>query len=245
MRRREFITFLGGVTFTSPFAARAQQPERMRRIGVIFALDEKDPVARGRLKAFRLGLRDLGWVEGRNIQVEYRFSGTNLEKSINQNVADLIGRAPEVIVGNSTPVLAALRSATRTIPIVFVVVNDPVGQGFIQSLARPGGNITGFSFVEPEIVGKWIDCVRDIKPNLSRVALMFNPSTAPFYDAYLQAFDASHERRLVEVQAARVRSVAEIEMVIAKLGREPGSGLIVGADLFVLAMRGAIAKAGG
>ena len=243
MRRREFITFLGGVTFMSPFAARAQQAERMRRIGVIFALDEKDPVARGRVKAFRLGLRDLGWVEGRNIQVEYRFSGTNLEKSINQNVADLIGRAPEVIVGNSTPVLAALRSATRTIPIVFVVVNDPVGQGFIQSLARPGGNITGFSFVEPEIVGKWINLLSDIKPNLSRVALMFNPSTAPFYDAYLQAFDASHERRLVEVQAARVRSVAEIEMVIAKLGREPGSGLIVGADSFVLAMRGAIAKA--
>jgi ABC-type uncharacterized transport system substrate-binding protein len=176
----------------------------------------------------------LGWVEGRNIQVEYRFSGTNSAKSINQNVADLMARAPEVIVGNSTPVLAALKSATSTIPIIFVVVNDPVGQGFISSLARPGGNITGLSFVEPEIVGKWIDLLIDVRPNLSRVALMFNPATAPFYDAYVKAFNASPERRLVDVQAAHVRSAAEIELVIAKL---------VGADSFVLAMRGTIAKA--
>ena len=242
MRRRDFISIVVGAA-AWPLAARAQQPERVRRIGVIFALDEKDPVARGRVKAFRLGLRDLGWVEGRNLQVEYRFSDTNSEKSINQNVADLIARAPEVIVGNSTPVLAALRSATNKIPIVFVVVNDPVGQGFISSLARPGGNITGFSFVEPELVGKWIDLLSDVIPNLSRVALIFNPATAPFYDAYLQSINASQVRRPVEVQAARVRTVAEIESTIAKLGHEPGSGLIVGADSFVLAKRGTIANA--
>ena len=240
MRRREFITLLGGATL--PFVARAQQPDRMRRIGVIFALDENDPVARGRVKAFRLGLRDSGWVEGRNIQVEYRFSDTNSAKSINQNVAELLAHAPEVIVGNSTPVLAALQSATSTIPIVFVVVNDPVGQRFISSLARPGANITGFSFVEPEIVGKWIDLLSDVRPNLARAALMFNPTTAPFYETYLKAFNASQERKAVEVQAARVTSVAEIEMAIAKLGSEPGSGLIVGADSFVLGMRGVIAK---
>jgi putative tryptophan/tyrosine transport system substrate-binding protein len=244
MRRRDFIkAFAVSALTAGPLTARAQQPERVRRIGVVFALGENDPVARGRVRAFRLGLRDLGWVEGRNLQIEYRFSGTNSNELINQNVADLIQRAPEVIVGNSTPVLAALRSATSTIPIVFVVVNDPVGQGFISSLARPGGNITGFSFVEPEIVGKWIDLLSDVKPNLSRVALMFNPVTAPFYDDYLQALKASPRRDLVKVEAAHVRSIAEIELAIANLGREPGSGLMVGADSFVLAVRGAIAKA--
>jgi putative ABC transport system substrate-binding protein len=243
MRRRKFLTLLGGVSITSPFLARAQQPEPMRHIGVVLALDEKDPITRARLKAFRLGLRDLGWVEGRNIRIDYRFSDTNSKKSINQNVADLIKRSPEVIVGNSTPVLAALRSATRTIPIVFVVVNDPLGQGFVSSLAHPGGNITGFSFVEPEIVGKWIDLLSEVKPNLSHAALMFNPQTAPFYDAYVQAFNASQQRRLIKVEPARVESIADVEMIIAELGREAGSGLIIGADSFVLTVRKVIAKA--
>jgi putative ABC transport system substrate-binding protein len=242
MRRREFITLLGGAAAAWPFAARAQQPERMRRIGMLLGIAEKDPESEGRVKAFRLGMRDLGWIEGRNVQVEYRFAGSNLE-SINKHVAELIRLAPDVIVANSTPVMAALRPATSTIPIVFVVVNDPVGQGFISSLAHPGGNITGFSFIDPEIVGKWINLLGDVKPNLSRVALMFNPDTAPYYGVYLRSFKALPQQTSVEVGAAHVRSVAEVDLAVAKLGREPGSGLIAAADPYIVTVRGAILKA--
>jgi putative ABC transport system substrate-binding protein len=171
MRRREFITFLGGAVAVWPLVARAQQPERMRRVSVLLGLTEKDPETNARLKAFRLGMRDAGWIEGRNVQIEYRYAGTN-PQSISKHVAELVRMAPDVIVANTTPVMAALRPATTTIPIVFAVVNDPVGQGFISNLTRPGGNITGFSFIEPEIVGKWINLLSDVKPDLSRVALM-------------------------------------------------------------------------
>jgi putative ABC transport system substrate-binding protein len=242
MRRREFITLIGGAAATWPFAARAQQSDRVRRVGMLLGLGEKDPETNGRVKAFRLGMRDLGWIEGRNVQVEYRFAGINLE-SINKHVAELIRLAPDVIVANSSPVLAALRPATSTIPIVFVLVNDPVGQGFISSLAHPGGNITGFSFIEPEIVGKWISLLGDVKPNLSRVALMFNPDTAPYYDVYLRSFKALPQQTSVEIEAVHVRSVAEVDLAVAKLGREPGSGLIAAADVYILAVRGAILKA--
>jgi putative tryptophan/tyrosine transport system substrate-binding protein len=242
MRRREFITLIGGAAAAWPLAVRAQQPERIRRVSVLIALAEKDPEAVGRVKAFRLGMRDLGWIEGRNVQVEYRYAGSNQE-SINTNVSEVIRLAPDVIVANSSPVLAALRAATSTIPIVFVVVNDPVGQGFISTLARPGGNITGFSFIESEIVGKWMNLLGDVKPDLSRVALMFNPGTAPYYDGYLRSFKALQQRTSIKVGAVYVRSVAEVDLVVAELGREPGSGLIAASDPYILAVRGAILKA--
>jgi putative ABC transport system substrate-binding protein len=187
-------------------------------------------------------MRDLGWIEGRNVEIEYRFAGTNLE-SINRHVAELVRLAPDVIVAHSTPVMAVLRPATSTIPIVFVLVNDPVSQGFISSLAHPGRNITGFSFIDFEIVGKWINLLRDVKPNVSRVALMFNPDTAPYYDVYLRSFKALPQQTSVEVQAAQVRSVAEVDLAVAELGREPGSGLIAASDPYILAVRGAILKA--
>ena len=242
MQRREFITLLGGAAVAWPLAARAQQSDRVRRVGFLLGLTEKDPEANARIKAFRLGMRDLGWIEGRNIHIEYRFAGSSLEL-IKKHVADLVGLAPDVIVANNTPVMAALQPATRTIPIVFVVVNDAVGQGFISSLAHPGANITGFSFIEPEIVGKWINLLGDVKPNLSRVALMFNPDTAPYYDVYLRSFKASPHQTSVEVRAAHVRNVAEVESAVAELGRDPGSGLMAAGDPFILAVRGAIAKA--
>jgi putative ABC transport system substrate-binding protein len=242
MQRREFITLLGGAAATWPITARAQQPERVRRVSMLLGLAQNDPESIGRLKAFRLGMRDLGWIEGRNVQVECRFAGSNLE-SINKHVAEVVRLAPDVIVANSSPVLAALRPATSTIPIVFVVVNDPVGQGFISSLAHPGGNITGFSFVEPEMVGKWINLLRDVKPDLSRVALMFNPDTVPYFDGYLRSFKALPQRTSVEVEAAHVRSAAEVDLAVAELGREPGSGLIAASDPYILAVRGAILKA--
>ena len=138
MRRRDFITFVGSAAAAWPLVARAQQPDRIRRVAVLLGTGEKDPESVGRIKAFRLGMRDLGWIEGRNVQIDYRFAGINQE-SINTHVAELIRLAPDVIVANSTPVIAALRPATSTIPIVFVVVNDPVGQGFISKSCTPRG----------------------------------------------------------------------------------------------------------
>ena len=157
-------------------------------------------------------------------------------------MAELVSLAPDVIVGNSTPVLTALRQATTTIPIIFAVVNDPVGQGFVSSLARPGGNITGFSFIEYPIVGKWIGILKDVYPDLSRVALMFNPDTAPYYDVYLRSFERIPRSIAVTVSAAPVRNVTEIDQVIAKLGQVPGSGLIASSDPFIILERDAILR---
>jgi putative tryptophan/tyrosine transport system substrate-binding protein len=165
MRRRDFIKLFAASAAAWPLAARAQ-PNRMQRVSVLLGLAEQDPEASARIKAFRLGMRDLEWIEGRNVQIEYRFAGSNLDL-INKHVMELIKSAPDVIVANSTPIMAALKPATSTIPIVFVVVNDPVGQGFISNLKNPGGNITGYSFIEPEIIGKWINLLSDVKPGLS------------------------------------------------------------------------------
>jgi putative ABC transport system substrate-binding protein len=242
MQRREFITLVGGAAATWPLAARAQHTDRVRRVSMLLGLAEKDPEAINRVKAFRLGMRDLGWIEGRNVQIEYRFAGTKRE-SINKNVAELVRLAPDVIVANSTAVMLALQPATSTIPIVFAMVNDPVNQGFISNLAHPGGNITGFLFIESDIVGKWINLLGDVKPNLSRVALMFNPDSVPYFDIYLRSFKALPQQTSVEVEAVHVRSAADVELAVAKLGREPGSGLIAASDVFILAVRGVILKA--
>jgi putative ABC transport system substrate-binding protein len=165
-----------------------------------------------------------------------------IPKRINEYVAELISLAPDVIVGNSTPVLAALRKATSTIPIVFAVVNDPVGQGFISSLAHPGSNITGFTFIEFSMVGKWIEMLSDVSLNLSRVALMFNPNTAPYYDVYLRSFESTPRSVQVDVKATPVRDVSEVDDIIATLGRESGSGLIAPADPFIVVERDAIIR---
>jgi len=242
MRRREFITLVGGAATIWPLAARAQRTDRMRTVGMLLGLAEKDPETLNRVKAFQLGMRDLGWIEGRNVQIEYRFAGTNLE-SVNTYVAELIRLKPDVIVAQSTAVMVALRRATSTIPIVFAMLSDPVSQGFISNLAHPEGNITGFSFLESDIVGKWMNLLSDVKPNLSRVALMFNPDTAPFFDTYLRTFKALLQQTSVDVEAVHVRSVADVESAVAKLGREPGSGLIAASDTFILAVRGVILKA--
>jgi len=239
MRRRELITLIAGAVAAWPLTLRAQQPERLRRVSVLLGVPENDPETKSRLRAFRLGMRDAGWVEGRNVQIEYRYAGTDRD-TIKKHVAELIRLAPDVILANSTPVMALLRPATNTIPIVFVVVNNPVGQGFISNLAHPGGNVTGFSFIEPEIVGKWIDLLRDVKPDLSQVALMYNPDTAAYYDAYLRSFKALPQQSKVEVDAAPVRSAADIEQAVAELARDQRTGLIVAADIFNVAMRGVI-----
>ena len=240
MRRRDFVTLLGGTVAAWPLAVQAQKLAQTQRVSVLLGLAENDPLQNARLKAFRLGMRDLEWIEGRNIQIEYRFAGANLAL-ISQHVAELIRSAPDAIVANSTPILAALRTATSTIPIVFVIVNDPVGQGFIPNLAHPGGNVTGFSFIEPEILGKWINLLRDVKPDLSRVALMFNPDTAPYYDRYVRSYKSS--QLSVAVDPMHVRSVAEVDLAIAELGREPRVALIAASDPYILTVREAILKA--
>ncbi len=241
MQRREFITLLGGAAVAWPFAARAQQPGAMRRVSLLLGVAD-GPDAKTRVRAFQLGLRDLGWIEGRNVAIDYRYGSSDLGL-INQYANELVGLAPDVIVGNSTPVVAALQQATSSIPIVFAVVNDPVGQGFISSLGRPGSNITGFTFIDFEIIGKWMNLLSDVVPNLHRVALMFNPDTAPYYDRYLRSFNAMKHSILAEVEAAHVRNFTEIDLTIAKLGGEPGGGLIAPADIFIVDQRDAIIKA--
>jgi putative ABC transport system substrate-binding protein len=241
MRRRDFVTLLGAAAAAWPLALRAQQPEKVRRVSVLLGVPENDPETKSRVRAFRLGMRDAGWIEGRNVQIEFRYAGTDRD-TIKKHVAELIRLAPDVIVVNSSPIMALLRPATNTIPIVFVVVNYPVGQGSIPNLARPGGNVTGFSFIEPEIVGKWINLLGDVKPDLSRVALMYNPDTAAYYDAYLRAFKALSRQSGVEVDAAPVRSAAEIERAVAEVARDEHSGLIIAADPYTVAMRETILK---
>jgi putative tryptophan/tyrosine transport system substrate-binding protein len=167
MKRREFIKVIAGSAVGWPLAAQAQL-DRIRRVSILLGIPENDPETKSRIRGFQLGMRDAGWVEGRNVHIECRYA-TDRE-AINKHVAEVIRSAPDVILANSTPVMTALRPATNTIPIVFVVVNNPVGQGFISNLTNPGGNVTGFSFIEPEIVGKWINLLSDVKPDLPTFA---------------------------------------------------------------------------
>ena len=232
MKRRAFITLLGGAVAAWPLAARAQQNERVRRIGLLMGVAD-DRAGQTRVTALKQGLQELGWTDGRNIQIEIRFGGADTGR-IQAHAAELVTLAPDVIVGQGTPVIRALRQATSSIPIVMVGVNDPVEQGLVSSLAHPGGNITGFTFVDFQMVGKWLEMLKEAAPGVSRAALMFNPDTAPHYYVYLRSFEAEPRSVAVEVTAAPVRDTAEIEEAFAKLGREPGGGLIIPGDAFTV-----------
>ena len=239
MRRRDFIALLGSAT-AWPLSGHAQQ-NHVRRVSVLVGLVENDPEAKSRVKALQQGLRDLGWSEPRNIQIDYRFASSDPDL-IKKYVAEVVSLAPDVIVGSSTPVVAALRQATSSIPIVFAGLNDPVGQGFISSLARPGGNITGFSLIDFPMIGKWSNMLKDAIPDVSRIALMFNPDTAPYYDVFLRSFERESGSNTVEVMATAVRSTAEIETTIVNLGQNPGSALIAAADPFNSVQRDVIIR---
>ena len=233
LRRREFIAGLAGAAVW-PVAARAQLPDRMRRVGCLYAFAENDPIVQARVAVFREGLAQLGWTE-RNVRIEERFVRGDADQ-MQAYAAELVGSAPDVIVVNSTPVLAALKQATRTIPIVFFIVNDPAGQGFVDSLGHPGGNITGFSFVEFPMLGKWLEMLKEIAPSVNRTALVFNPQTAPYYPAFLRDLKAAPATP-AELSAMPVRDEAEIEAAVSAFAGEPGGGLIVTPDPFMIAHR--------
>jgi putative ABC transport system substrate-binding protein len=238
MNRRGFITLLGGAAVW-PLAVRAQQVERVRRIMFLHGLAESDAEAQARVAAFREGLETLGWTESRNVQIKHRFSGADVAR-IQTYTGELVASAPDVIAASGTPVIAALKQATRTIPIVFSVVNDPAGQGFVASLARPGGNITGFSYVDFPMIGKWLEILKEAAPGVSRMALMFNPQTAPYYPVFLREFGATATPLAVELSAMPVRNEAEIEAAATAFAREPGGGLIAAPDPFINTHRGLI-----
>jgi putative ABC transport system substrate-binding protein len=233
VRRREFITLLGGAA-AWPLAARAQQGERMRRIGVLMGLPGNDPGGRAEFAALKQGLQDLGWMDGRNLEIKDRWPGGESDR-VQAAVKELVELPCEVIVARSTPVVAAVLKETRTIPIVFAVVVDPIGSGFVQSFARPGGNVTGFQNYEFTMVGKWLQLLQEIAPHVRRIAYLHNPTTAPA--GFLRALETVPPSISVELVAAPVQSSAEIDATLTKLAREPGAGLMVVPDIWLAANR--------
>jgi putative tryptophan/tyrosine transport system substrate-binding protein len=231
MRRRDLFKVVGGAV-AWPLAARAQQGERMRRIGVLMGYAESDSDAQARVAAFRDGLQKLGWTEGRNIQIDTRWPIPADLESMQRFAKELVALQPEVILSHITPTTAALLQQTRSIPIVFATVADPVGSGFVASFSRPGGNVTGFTSIEPTMAGKWLELLKEIAPRVARVAFLFNPVTAPYAEYFLNPLKAAALPFGVEVIAAPVRDTSELESIVAAQAREPNSGLIVTPDSF-------------
>src|SRR5262249_27529706 len=232
MKRRDFITLLGVASVAPPLAATALPTDPVRRIGVLFAIAD-DREGQARVTALKQGLEELGWTDGRNIQIETRFGGGDAGR-IRAHAAELVALAPDVLVGHGTPGTRALRQATSSIPIVMVAVNDPVEQGFVSSLAHPGGNITGFTGIDFQMVGKWLEMLKEAASRVTRAVLMFSPDTSPHYYVYLRSFEAMPRSIAADVTAAPVRDTTEVEEAFAKLGREPGGGLIVPPDAFTI-----------
>jgi putative tryptophan/tyrosine transport system substrate-binding protein len=232
---------LGGAA-AWPLAGHAQQPERVRRVGVLNPSPENDPGAQARVTAFVQALGSFGWVEGKNIRIDYRFAAGD-PALFKTYAAELVGLAPDAILANSTSAVAALRQQTRTIPIVFTPVADPVGQGFVQSLARPGGNLTGFSTNEAELMGKWVQLLKEVAPSVTRVAVIFNPDTAPFAPLFNRAIEAVAPSFGMTVTLAAVHDDAGIEEATATHAREPGGGLINFPESFSVTHRDVIVAA--
>ena len=240
MRRRDFIAGLGAAAAWSVGLrpVRAQRPDRVRRIAFLHALAESDPEATARVAVLRQALAQLGWTE-RNVQIEHRFAAGDFAQ-MQEYAAEVVGSTPDVIVTNSSPALGALKQATSTIPIVFSVVNDPAGQRFVASLARPGGNITGFSFVDFPLVGKWVEMLTEIAPGVKRITLMFNPQTAPYYPVFLRDLGGAAATLGAELSATPVRDEAEIEAAVSAFAHSTGGGLIAATDPFLNAHRALI-----
>jgi ABC-type uncharacterized transport system substrate-binding protein len=234
MRRRAFI--IGGAAAAWPLAARAQQGERMRRIGVLMGNAESDSGAQAGLVAFTSALQELGWTDNRDIRIDHRWAAADVDR-MRTFAKELVSLSPDLILAQTTSVVAALQRETSTIPIVFVVVSDPVGSGFVASLPRPGGNITGFINIESSLSGKWIGMLKDIVPGITRAVLMFNPETAPYFDYYLQPFEAAARSYAVEPITAPIRTAADIERLVTSVGERLDTGVVVMPDVFTGTLR--------
>ena len=226
MKRRKFLSLISSAVVTWPLAAREQQPDRMRRVGVMIVNGESDPEGQARAAAFRRGLQERGWTEGRNLRIDYRW-GAGEPARARAFASEFVALAPDVIVANGTPGLAALHQATSSIPIVLVLVVDPVGAGFVQSLARPGGNITGFSSFEPEIGGKWLELLKEIAPGLSRVAGILDPGFRGFAAVWRAIENLGPKFGLKVTSVAFRNPTDDIEAAVGTFAQSPGGGLIV------------------
>jgi putative ABC transport system substrate-binding protein len=232
LKRREVLTLISGAAAAWPLAARAQQGERMRRVGILITLSERDPEAQARLTAFREGLRKLGWTEGRNLRIEYRLSAGDAERG-RAYAADLVAMTPDVIVAGNTTALIALREATRSVPMVFVQVTDPIGNGYVTSLSRPGGNITGFALYESVIGVKWLELLKEIAPRVARVAIVHD--LTDFNTKLVKEVEAAAPKFGAQVFPLAIRDVTELERAIDGFASEPNGGLIpVPGDLVVM-----------
>jgi putative ABC transport system substrate-binding protein len=232
MRRRDLITLVGGAVVIWPLAARAQQPQRTWRIGVLMGYAESDREGQANVAAFRGGLQQLGWTEGRNIRIDTRWAAADADL-MQRFAKELVALEPDLILTQNTPTTAAMLQQTRTIPIIFANVSDPVGSGFVAGLPRPGGNVTGLIDMEGSMAGKWLELLKEVAPRIARVAFLFNPATAPFAEYYLNHFKAAAASFAVEAIAAPVRDTSELESVVAAQAREPNSGLIVMPEAFM------------
>jgi putative tryptophan/tyrosine transport system substrate-binding protein len=229
VRRRDFITLVGGVAAAWPLVARAQRAEQVRRIGYLSSLVETDLDGQTWDAAFRLGLTELWWIEGRNVHVDYRWASGNIDR-LRLFATELVSLKPEVIFTVSTPATAAAQAETRIIPIVFTAVSDPLGSRFVASMATPGGNITGFMFIEASMSGKWLELLRQIMPKLARVGMVYNVETAPFAKYFLEAFHSAASTLSIDAIDIQIHSAADLEPAMAKLAGQPNAGLIVMPD---------------
>jgi ABC-type uncharacterized transport system substrate-binding protein len=237
VKRRTFIALLGSAAAAWPLAARAQQPDRMRRIGVLMGYAENDSEAQAWVAAFREGLQKLGWTEGRNTKIDTRWATPGDAEAMQRFAKELVALQPDLILSHTTPTTTALLQQTRTIPIIFANVGDPVGSGFVASFPRPGGNVTGFNVSEPTQAGKWVELLKEIAPRVAKVAMLFNPATATYAEYWLNPFKAAAASFAVEAIAAPVHDRSELEPVIAAQAGEPNGGLIVMPDSFPIAHR--------
>ena len=229
MKRREFITLLGGAAVAWPLVARAQQPERMRRVGVLMGSAESDPDCQARLAAFRQALREQGWTEGGNLRIDYRWTVTDLDR-MRAFAAELLGLRPDVILAHAPSAVAALQRESRTVPIVFVMVPDPVKLGVVANLAHPGGNITGFTHTELTLASKWLELLKEVSPGITRASFLLHPDH-PGWDGYVQVFKTAMPSFGVEVISGGIRDAADIERVVEAFARYPNVGLLVLPDI--------------
>jgi putative tryptophan/tyrosine transport system substrate-binding protein len=225
MRRREFIAGLGTAA-AWPMVARAQQPRRPRRVGALMGYIENDLEVKGWTAAFGQRLKELGWLEGDNLRVDYRWGGDDSQR-LRTFAAELVGLQADALLASNTPTLSALQEATPTVPIVFANVSDPIGGGFVQAFSRPGGNITGFVPTEPPLSGKWLTLLKSIAPSVGKIAFVFNPGTAPYAGEFFRHAETAAATFAIEIIAAAVRSDEEIERTFASLSPDPNGGLIV------------------